>query len=146
MKILSLLINSFVFSKPFYCSSVWKHPNIIYTHCSCYTTLLPELYQVQGSSTISLRDRDLLHGWMLRINGLAADYLGRYFVKRLAFHNKNTRGCNSFVVPRCRLSIGQRTFYFWCPRERNGLADSSKNIKKINSFKRILFNNMFHDK
>ena len=44
------------------------------------------------------------------VNGLAPDYLGKYFIKRSAVHNKNTRGCNNFVVPRCRLSVGQRAF------------------------------------
>ena len=105
--------------------------------------------QGQRSLTwLDVTEKVLFNGLLLAfkcVNGLAADYLGRYFVKRSAFHNKKTRGCNSFVVPRCRLSIGQRTIYFWCPREWNGLADSSKNTKKINSFKRILFNNMFHD-
>ena len=33
------------------------------------------------------------------INGLALDYLGKYFDKGSAVHNKNTRGGNSFVVP-----------------------------------------------
>ena len=33
------------------------------------------------------------------INGLAPDYLGKYFVKRSAIYNKNTRGWNNFVVP-----------------------------------------------
>ena len=37
------------------------------------------------------------------VNGLAPDYLVKYFVKRSAVHNRNTRGCNNFVVPRCRL-------------------------------------------
>ena len=44
------------------------------------------------------------------VNGLAPDYLIKYFVKRSAVHNRNTRGCNSFVVPRYRLSTGQRGF------------------------------------
>ena len=51
-----------------------------------------------------------------------------------------------FVVPRCRLSIGQRAFYFRCPREWNGLADNIKNTKQINSFKRIVFNDLSHTK
>ena len=54
------------------------------------------------------------------VNGLAPDYLGKYFIKRSAVHNKNTRGCNNFVVPRCRLSMGQRAFYFRGPR--NGMG------------------------
>lgn len=33
------------------------------------------------------------------INGLALDYLGKYFDKGSAVHNKNTRVCSNFVVP-----------------------------------------------
>ena len=64
----------------------------------------------------------------LGFNGLAPDYLIKYFVKRSAVHNRNTRGCNSFVVPRCRLSTGQRGFYYPGPREWNGLAEYIKNV------------------
>ena len=73
------------------------------------------------------------------VNGLAPDYLGKYFIKRSAVHNKNTRGCNNFVVPRCRLSMGQRAFYFRGPKEWNGLPDNIKNTKDIDSFKQRLF-------
>ena len=57
------------------------------------------------------------------VNGLAPDYLGKYFVKCSAVHNRNTRGCNNFVIPRCRLSMGQRAFYYRGPLEWNGLPD-----------------------
>ena len=80
------------------------------------------------------------------VNGLAPDYLGKYFINRSVVHNNNTRGCNNFVVPRCRLSTGQRAFYFRGPREWNGLANNIKNTKDINSFKRTLFNKMFNMK
>ena len=78
------------------------------------------------------------------VNGLAPDYLIKYFVKRSAVHNRNTRGCNSFVIPRCRLSTGQRGFYYRGPREWNGLAENIKNVKEIDSFKNTLFKNMFY--
>lgn len=77
------------------------------------------------------------------VNGLAPDYLRKYFVKRSAVHNKNTGGCNDFVIPQCRLSMGQRAFYFRGPREWNGLPDNIRNTKDIDIFKRKLFNNMF---
>ena len=69
-------------------------------------------------------------------------YLGKYFFKRLEVHNKNTRGCNNFVVPQCRLSMGQRAFYFRGPREWNGLADNFKNTIKI----LIVLSGDFHTK
>ena len=34
------------------------------------------------------------------VNGLAPDYLGKYFIKRSAVRNKKTRGRNNFVFPR----------------------------------------------
>ena len=61
------------------------------------------------------------------VNGLVPDYLGKYVITRSAVHNKNTRGCNNFVVPRCRLSMGQRAFYFRGTKEWNGLPDNIKN-------------------
>ena len=73
------------------------------------------------------------------VNGLAPDYLIKYFVKHSAVHYRNTRGCNSFVVPRCRLSTGQRGFYYQDPREWNGPAENIKNVKEIDSFKKTLF-------
>ena len=59
--------------------------------------------------------------------------------------NEARRG-NNFVVPRCRLSMGQREFYFRGPKEWNGLPDNIKNTKDIDSFKRRLFNKIFHTK
>ena len=79
------------------------------------------------------------------VNDLVPDYLSKYSIKRAAVHNKNTRGCNNFVVPRCRLSMGQRAFYFRGPKEWNGLPDNIKNTKNIDSFKR-LFIKIFHTK
>ena len=48
-----------------------------------------------------------------------------------AIHKRNTRESNNVVVSRCRLSVGQRAFYFGRPRERNGPADNIKNLKKL---------------
>ena len=83
-----------------------------------------------------------------RVNGLAPDYLGKYFIKRSAVRNKNRMGCNNFVVPRYRVSMGQRAFYFRGPKEWNGhgLPDNIKNTKDIDSFKRRVFHRIFHNK
>jgi hypothetical protein len=45
------------------------------------------------------------------MNGLAPEYLSKYFVKRSAIHGRNTRGSGSLDIPRCRLSTGQRAFF-----------------------------------
>ena len=60
-----------------------------------------------------LQRKFYLMTWFLAfncVNGLAPDYLIKYFVKRSAVHNRNTRECNSFVVPRYRLSTDKGDF------------------------------------
>ena len=84
--------------------------------------------------------RQCVHFWTY------LDYLGKYFIKRSAVDNNNTRVCNNFVVPRCRLSMGQRAFYFRGLKEWNGLPDNIRNAKDIDIFKRRLFNRIFHMK
>ena len=95
-----------------------------------------------GLSSSSFLRRNVKRDWSLFL------LFCKTFVKRKRseVHCRNTRACNNFVVPRCRLSMGQRAFYFRGPREWNGLADNIKNIKEVDSFKRTLFNNMFYTK
>ena len=160
-KTLLLLINSFVFSKLFYCSSVWGntskrnlHKLQLVQNFAARVVLGLRKFDHISQGRRSLRWLDVTEKVLFNdlvlafkcVNGLAPDYLGKYFVKRSAVHNKNTRGCNNFVVPQCTLSMGQRAFYFQGPREWNGLADNIKNTKEIGSFKRTLFKNMFHTK
>ena len=85
-------------------------------------------------------------GFLIILNMSLGKYLGKYFVKRSAVHSRNTRGCNNFVIPRCRFSMGQRAFYYRGPLEWNGLPDYIKNTKEIDIFKRTLFNKMFYTK
>ena len=134
-KTLLLLINSFVFSKRFYCSSVWgntsKHNlhklQLVQNFAARVVLGLKKFDHIsQGRRSLKWLDvteKVLFNDLVLVfkcVNGLAPDYLGKYFIKRSAVHNKNTRGCNNFVVPLCRLSMGQRAFYFLV--QRNGMG------------------------
>ena len=159
--LLLLNINSFVFSKLFYCSSVWGNTSkrnlhklqFVQNFAARVVLGLRKFNHIsQGRRSLKWLDvtekvlfNDLILVFKC-VNGLAPDHLSKYFIKRSVVHNKNTSECNNFVVPRCRLSTGQRAFYFRGPREWNGLADYIKNTKDINSFKWTLFNNMFHMK
>ena len=160
-KILLLLINSFVFSKKFSCSSAWgntsKHNlhklQLLQNFAARVVIGLAKFDNLsQGRRSLKWLDvteKVLFIDLVLvfkYVNGLSPDHLGKYFIKRSAVHNKNIRGCNNFVVPRFRLSVGQRAFYFRGPRKWNILADNIKNIEDIDSFKQTLFNNMFHTK
>ena len=141
-KTLLLLINSFVFSKLFYCSLVWGNTSkrnlhklqLVQNFAARVVLGLKKFDHIsQGRRSLKWLDvteKVLFNDLVLVfkcVNGLAPDYLGKYFIKRSAVHNKNIRGCNNFVVPRCRLSMGQRAFYFRGPKEWNGLPDNIKN-------------------
>ena len=102
---------SYPVKKLFYCSSVWGNTSKRNLH---------KLQLVQNfAARVVLGLRKFEH------------------VKHSAVHNRNTRGYNDFVVPRCRLSMGQRAFYICFPREWNGLSENIKN-KEIDIFKRTL--------
>ena len=118
-KTLLLLINSFVFSKLFYCSSVWGntskrnlHKLQLVRNFAARVVLGLKKFDHISQGRRSLKWLDVTEKVLFNdlvlvfkcVNGLAPDYLGKYFIKRSAVHNKNTRGCNNFVVPRCRLS------------------------------------------
>ena len=130
-----LLTNSFVSSKLFYCSSVWGNTS----KCNLHKLQLLQNFAAravlglrkfdhisQGRRSLrwlDVKDRVSFNDLVLEykcVNGLAPDYLGKYFVKRLAGYNRNTRGCNDFV----------RAFYFCGPQEWNGLPDNIKNTSK----------------
>jgi len=162
-KTLLLLINSLVFSKLFYCSSVWGNTStgkrnlyklqLVQNFAARIVLGLRKFDHIsQGRRSLrwlDVTEKALFNELVLAfkcVNGLAPDYVVKYFVKRSAVHNRNTRGCNSFVVPQCRLSTGQRAFHYRSPREWNGLAENIKNMKEINSFKKTLFKNMFYKK
>ena len=152
-KTLLLLINSFVFSKLFYCSSVWGntskrnlHKLQLVQNFAARVVLGLKKFDHISQGRRSLKWLDVTEKVLFNDLGLVPDYLGKCFIKRSAVHKKNTRGCNNFVVPRCRLSMRQRAFYFRGLREWNGLADNIKNTKDVDSFGRTLFNNMSHTK
>ena len=131
-KTLFLLINSFVFSKLFYCSSVWGNTSkrnlhklqLVQNFAARVVLGLKKFDHIsQGRRSLKWLDvteKVLFNDLVLVfkcVNGLAPDYLGKYFIKRSAVRNKNTRGCDNFVVPGCKLSMGQREFYFRGPKE-----------------------------
>ena len=124
-KTLLLLINSFVFSKLFYCSSVWGntskrnlHKLQLVQNFAARVVLGLKKFDHISQGRRSLKRLDVTEKVLFNdlvlvfkcVNGLAPVYLGRYFIKRSAVHNKNTRGRNNSVFPLCRLSMGQRPF------------------------------------
>ena len=126
-KTLLLVINSFVFSKLQYCSTVWSntsHSNIDkwqkvqnfagriilglrkYDHIS---DGLRSLKWLPVREKLILNDATMMHKC---INKLVPDYLADMFKLRSQVHNRQIRSSGALDIPLRRLSTGQRTFAF----------------------------------
>ena len=104
-KTLLLLTNSFVFSKLFYCSLVQGntskrniHKLQLVQNFAARVVLgvrkFDYISQRRSLSWLDVTEKVSFNDLVLAfkcVNGLAPDYLGKYFVKRSAVHNKNTR-------------------------------------------------------
>lgn len=130
-KTLLLLINAFVSSKLFYCSTVWintsktnvKRLQLVqnfngrivlglrkYDHIS---EDLKSLTWLSVSDKLFLYDSIMVHKCM---NGRAPGYLMNKFTRRSEVHDRNTRYNKDLNLPRCRLKTGQRSYgYRWLP-------------------------------
>ena len=152
---LLLLINAFVFSKLFYCSTVWSNTSksnvrklqrvqnfaarIIFgfrkfDHISQGIKSLKWL-PVKGR--LSLNDAIMMYKC---INKLAPDFLADKFVQRSHIHNRNTRSRNQLNIPRCRISTGQRSFVYRGTQLWNSLSYDVRTAKCPKVFKRRLIN------
>ena len=49
---------------------------------------------------------------MYSMSGMPPEYLPNYFVKRFDIHGRKLRDIEAFDIPGCRLSMGQRAFYY----------------------------------
>ena len=152
---LLLLINAFVFSKLFYCSTVWSNTS---------KSNVSKLQRVQNFAAriilglrkfdhisqgikslkwLPVKDRFYLNDAIMMykcVNKLAPDYLADKFVQRSHIHNRNTRSRNQLDIPRCRISTGQRSFVYRGTQLWNSLSYDVRTAKCPKVFKRRLIN------
>ena len=152
---LLVLINAFVFSKLFYCSTVWSNTS---------KTNVSKLQRVQNFAAriilglrkfdhisqgikslkwLPVKDRLYLNDAIIMykcINKLAPDYLADKFVQRSHIHNRNTKSRNQLDIPRCRISTGQRSFVYRGTQLWNSLSYDVRTAKCPKVFKRRLIN------
>ena len=154
-KTLLLVINSFVFSKLQYCSTVWSNTSnsnidklqkvqnfagrIIlglrkYDHIS---DGLRSLKWLPIREKLILNDATMMHKC---INKLVPDYLADMFKLRSQVHNRQTRSSGALDIPLCRLSTGQRSFAFRGAKLWNSLNDNIKSLKCPKNFRRHFAN------
>ena len=154
-KTLLLLINAFVFSKLFYCSTVWSNTSktnvkrlqlvqnfagrIVlglrkYDHIS---EGLKSLKWLSVSDKLFLYDSIMVHKCM---NGRAPGYLINKFTRRSEVHDRNMRYNKYLNLPRCRLKTGQRSFAYRGATCWNRLPKVLKKVVSTGTFKKRLVN------
>ena len=124
-KMLLAIINAFVFSKLFYCSSVWSNTS------KTNARRLQLVQNFAGRIVLGLRKYDRISEGLKSLKWLpiadklflndsvmvhkclivrSPDYLSQKVTRRLDLHNRNTRNKKNLNLPRCWLTTGQRSF------------------------------------
>ena len=150
-KTLLLLMNTFIFSKLLYCSTVWS---------STSKRNIDKLQKVQNFAArivlglkkydhiseglrslnwLPIKDRLKLNDATMVfkcINNLVPSYLAKKFKLRSHVHDRQTRSSNTLDIPFCRLSTGQRSFVYRGAKLWNSLSHNLKCLKCPKNFKR----------
>ena len=132
------IVNSLVFCKLLYCSSVWanttkKNIELLQTvqnfaarivsgtrKFDHVTPILKQLQWLPIVKQLEVRDATMVFKCL---NGLAPPYLCQKFKTRSEVHNCNTRNRDRLHIPLCRTAAGQRAFTFRGQRLWNSLPD-----------------------
>ena len=144
------IINSLVFSKLFYCSSVWanttkKNIELLQTvqnfaarivsgtrKFDHVTPILKQLQWLPIIKQLAVRDATMVFKCL---NGLAPPYLCQRFKTRSEVHNCNTRNRDRLHIPLRRTAAGQRAFTFRGQKLWNSLPDEFQSITNLDVFK-----------
>ena len=159
-KTLEMIIQTCVFSKLFYCSSVWSstsRKNIsklqtvqnfaarILTGTRKYDHITPVLEQLKWlpvEKTLYLRDCVMAYKCL---NNSLPDYLCQKFITRSEISNRVTRQSNQLHKPLCRTSTAQKSFLYRASTLWNDLHESFKSKSSVLSFKYNLKKTLFND-
>ena len=155
-KTLFLLLNAFIFSRLFYCSTVWSNTS---------KSNLKKLQLVQNFAArlilglrksdhisegfkslkrLNVKDRLFLNDAVMVhrcLQDKAPEYLEGKFVKRQVC-GRNMRHSATLNLPLCRLTKGQRSFTYRGAKIFNSLADDLKTVQCSNVFKQRLRNHL----
>ena len=152
-----LIMNSFVFSRLFYCSSVWSNTAVTnihklqlvqnfaariilglrkYDHISAG---LRSLRWLNVKQRLMVNDAVMMHKCL---NGLSPSYLSDKFSTRATIHDRQTRYRDSLNIPSSRINAGQRTFYYRGIKVWNNLSKDLREITNTKVFKRRLVNEL----
>ena len=159
-KTILLLMSSFVFSKLYYCSTVWsntsKHninkPQLVQNFATCVVLGLKKFdhfwQAIKLPNWLPVNDRIYLNDWVMMckcISKLVPDYLFEKFTLRSPIHTRNTRHCDQLNIPRCSLTTGQQSFTYRGAKLWNNLRDNVKSSDSVKVFRKKIVNLLFSD-
>ena len=143
------IVNSLVFSKLLYCSSVWtnttkKNIELLQTvqnfaarivsgtrKFDHVTPILKQLQWLPIVKQLEVRDATMVFKCL---NGLAPPYLCHKFKTRLEVYNCSIRNRERLHIPLCRTAAGQRAFTVRGQKLWNSLPDEFQSITNLDVF------------
>ena len=146
----SLFINSLIFTKLFYCSTVWSGTSKTNIHklqlvqnfsarilsgkrkFEHITPTLKDLNLLPVSDLLLIREAVLMYK---RMNNLAPNYLTCLFKKRSSIHQHNTRNSRNLDIPKCRTAKAQNSFFYRGVSIWNSLPSEILNSPSVSVFK-----------
>ena len=157
---LIIIINALVFTKLFYCSSVWSNTTQAnldklqaVQNFACrilcgakkfehITPLLKGLHWLPIRQQLYFRFAVLVFKCMTRC---APEYLTSKLVRRSAVSTRNTRNNQLLDIPLFGTASGQRTFQYRATSLWNALQPALKLSPSVTVFKRLLRQKLFND-
>ena len=149
-KTLVFLMNAFMFSRLYYCSTVWSNTtkeNIkklqLIQNFACRIFLGLKKYDhitegLKSLNWLNVNDRLLVNDLLMVhkcIHDLIPSCLTGNFIQRSKIHGRNTRGSGELDLPICRLKTGQRSFAFRGAKLYNNLPNEIKQTFDVKNFK-----------
>ena len=158
-KTLIYLINAFVFSKLFYCSTVWSSTskkNVrklqLVQNYACRIVAGLRKYDhvseaLKSLKWLSVRNKplfnDLVMGYKC-LKNLTPGYLHGRFQYRSKTNQRVARQNNDLTLPRYRLATGRKTFTYRGAKLYNTIAKDIKDTGNLNVFKKRIFQYLFN--
>ena len=150
--VLLLVINALIFSKLFYCSTVWSgtsKQNInklqlvqnfaarILTGVKKYDHVSPALKELGWLSIERLLQlRDVTMAFKC-VNNLAPVYLCNKLSKRSEIHKYSTRHCGDLNLGLCRTEAAKRSFFYRAVKHFNDLTSDTRSVNSVSIFKSL---------
>ena len=149
------LINAFVFSKLFYCSTVWSSTskkNVrklqLVQNYACRIVAGLRKYDhvseaLKSLKWLNVRDKLLFNDLVMVykcFKNLTPGYLHGHFQYRAKTDQRDTRQNNDLALARYRLATGQKTFTYRGAKLYNSIAKDIRDTGNLNVFKREFLN------